>query len=143
MSTGGQTTTQATTNTLDPFVKEALTQNIQAARQVSQIPYQAYSGPRVAGFRPAEQQAFDVAQQAAAGQVGASQLAQATAAAQRAAGYSPAHPPVYGADWQPGAGTHSPPVAEPEPHECLLPGCVTRADYIKNARSQPLAGRGD
>ena len=90
MSSGGQTSTVQQSNTLDPFVKEALTQNIQAARQVSQIPYQAYSGPRVAGFRPMEQQAFDVAQRAATGQVGAAQLAQATEAAQRAAGYSPA-----------------------------------------------------
>lgn len=90
MSSGGQTSTVQQSNTLDPFVKEALTQNIQAARQVSQIPYQAYSGPRVAGFRPMEQQAFDVAQQAATNQVGAAQLAQATEAAQRAAGYSPA-----------------------------------------------------
>lgn len=91
MSSGGsQTSTVSQQNTLDPFVKEALTQNIQAARQVASLPYQAYTGPRVAGFRPAEEQAFQMAQQAATGRVGASELSAATAAAQRAAGYSPA-----------------------------------------------------
>lgn len=91
MSSGGsQTSTVTQQNTLDPFIKEALTQNIMAARQVSEIPYQAYSGPRVAGFRPAEEQAFQMAQQAALGGVGRPELAAATAAAQRAAGYSPA-----------------------------------------------------
>jgi len=89
MSKGGETSTVTQQNTLDPFIKEALTRNIQAATQVSQLPYQPYSGPRVAGFRPAEQQAFDVAQQAATGRVGSAQLGAATEAAQRAAAYSP------------------------------------------------------
>jgi len=57
---------------------------------VSSIPYQAYQGPRVAQFRPQEQQAFQMAEQAAVGRVGAPQLEEATQAAQRAAGYSPA-----------------------------------------------------
>lgn len=89
MSKGGETSTVTQQNTLDPFIKEALTRNIQAATQVSQLPYQPYSGPRVAGFRQAEQQAFDVAQQAATGRVGSAQLGAATEAAQRAAAYSP------------------------------------------------------
>ena len=89
MSKGGQTTTTAQQNTLDPFIQQALARNIQAATQVSQLPYQPYSGPRVAGFRPVEQQAFDIAQQAATNQVGSQQLAQATEAAQRAAAFSP------------------------------------------------------
>ena len=89
MSNGGQTATTTQQNTLDPFIKEALTRNIQAAGQVAGMPYQAYSGPRVADFRPAEQQAFQIAQQAATGQVGSQQLAQATEAAQRAAAYNP------------------------------------------------------
>lgn len=89
MSKGGQTATTTQQNTLDPFIKEALSRNIQAATQVSQLPYQPYSGPRVAGFRPAEQQAFDITQQAVAGQVGAPQLAQATEVARQAAMFSP------------------------------------------------------
>ncbi len=90
MSKGGQTATTTQQNTLDPFIKEALTRNMTAAQQVASLPYQPYSGPRVAGFRPAEQQAFDIAQQAATGRVGAPELAQATQVAQQAAGYSPA-----------------------------------------------------
>lgn len=90
MSTGGQTSTVSNQQQLDPFVQEALQRNVMAAQQVSQIPYQAYSGPRIAGFRPAEQQGFDIAQQAVAQRVGAPELAAATAAAQRATGYSPA-----------------------------------------------------
>lgn len=89
MSKGGQTTTTAQQNTLDPFIQQALARNIQAATQVSQLPYQPYSGPRVANFRPVEQQGFDITQQAVANQVGSQQLAQATEAAQRAATFSP------------------------------------------------------
>lgn len=89
MSKGGQTTTTAQQNTLDPFIQQALARNIQAATQVSQLPYQPYSGPRVAGFRPVEQQGFDITQQAVANRIGAQQLAQATEAAQRAATFSP------------------------------------------------------
>lgn len=90
MSSGGsQTSTVTQQNTLDPFIQQALTQNINAAQQVAAIPYQPYSGPRVAGFRPDELQAFNIARQAATGQVGSTQLAQATEAAQRAASYGP------------------------------------------------------
>ena len=89
MSKGGQTTTTAQQNTLDPFIQQALARNIQAATQVSQLPYQPYSGPRVANFRPVEQQGFDITQQAVANQVGSQQLAQATEAAQRAATFNP------------------------------------------------------
>lgn len=90
MSKGGQTATQQTTQQLNPFVQDLLTRNFQAAQQVSSIPYQAYGGPRIAQFRPQEQQAFTMAEQAATGRVGAPQLEEATQAAQRAAGYSPA-----------------------------------------------------
>ena len=91
MSSGGsQTSTVTQANTLDPFIREALGRNITAAQQVANIPYQAYSGPRVAGFRPAEEQAFQMAQQAAMGGVGRPELAAATEAARRATGYSPA-----------------------------------------------------
>ena len=89
MSKGGQTATTTQQNTLDPFIKEALTRNMAAAQQVASLPYQPYSGPRVAGFRPAEQQAFEMAQQAATGRVGAPELAQATQVAQQAAMFSP------------------------------------------------------
>jgi hypothetical protein len=89
MSKGGQTATTTQQNTLDPFIKEALTRNMMAAQQVASLPYQPYSGPRVAGFRPAEQQAFEMAQQAATGRVGAPELAQATQVAQQAAMFSP------------------------------------------------------
>lgn len=91
MSDGGsQTSTVTSQNTLDPFIRDALQQNIEAARQVSQLPYQAYTGPRVAGFRPQETAAFGMAEQAATSGVGSAELAAATEAAQRAAGYSPA-----------------------------------------------------
>ena len=91
MSSGGsQTSTVSNQQRLDPFIQEALQQNVQAAQQVSQLPYQAYSGPRVAGFRPVEEQGFGITQQAVANQVGAPELAAATAAAQRATGYTPA-----------------------------------------------------
>jgi len=90
MSKGGQTATQQTTQQLNPFVQDLLTRGFGAAQQVSSIPYQAYQGPRIAQFRPQEQQAFGMAEQAVANRVGAPQLEQATQAAQRAAGYSPA-----------------------------------------------------
>lgn len=90
MFNGGQTTTQQTTQQLNPFVQDLLTRNFQAAQQVSSIPYQAYGGPRIAQFRPQEQQAFGAAQAAFTNKLGASQLDEATQAAQRAAGYSPA-----------------------------------------------------
>lgn len=89
MSKGGQTATTTQQNTLDPFIREALTRNVNAATQVSQLPYQPYGGPRVAGFRPAEQQAFDITQQAVNNQVGSPQLAQATQVAQQAAMFNP------------------------------------------------------
>jgi hypothetical protein len=90
MSKGGQTATQQTTQQLNPFVQDLLTRGFGAAQQVSSIPYQSYQGPRIAQFRPQEQQAFGIAEQAVANRVGAPQLEQATQAAQRAAGYSPA-----------------------------------------------------
>lgn len=90
MSKGGQTATQQTTQQLNPFVQDLMTRGFQAAQQVASIPYQAYQGPRIAQFRPQEQQAFQMAEQAALGRVGAPQLEQATRAAQMAAGYSPA-----------------------------------------------------
>lgn len=89
MSKGGQTATTTQQNTLDPFIKEALSRNINAATQVASLPYQPYSGPRVAGFRPMEQQAFDLTQQAVTGRVGAPELGMATQAAQRAATFGP------------------------------------------------------
>jgi hypothetical protein len=90
MSKGGQTATQQTTQQLNPFVQDLMTRGFNAAQQVASTPYQAYQGPRVAGFRPQEQQAFQMAEQAVANRVGAPQLEQATQAAQMAAGYSPA-----------------------------------------------------
>lgn len=89
MSKGGNTATQSTTQQLNPFVQDLMTRGFNAAQQVSSIPYQAYTGPRIAGFRPQEQQAFSMAEQAVANRVGAPQLEQATMAAQRAAQYSP------------------------------------------------------
>jgi hypothetical protein len=90
MSKGGQTATQQTTQQLNPFVQDLMTRGFNAAQQVASTPYQPYQGPRIAGFRPQEQQAFQMAEQAAMGRVGAPQLDYATQAAQRAAGYSPA-----------------------------------------------------
>lgn len=89
MSNGGNTATQTTTQQLNPFVQDLITRGFNAAQQVSSIPYQAYTGPRIAGFRPQEMQAFGMAEQAVANRVGAPQLEQATMAAQRAAQYSP------------------------------------------------------
>lgn len=82
-------TTTTTAQALNPFIQDILARNYGAAQQVAAIPYQAYQGPRVAGFRPAEEQAFGVATRAATEQVGMPQLQQATQVAQRAAGYSP------------------------------------------------------
>ena len=87
---GGQTATQQTTQQLNPFVQDLIIRGFQAAQQVSSIPYQAYQGPRIAGFRPQEKQAFQMAEQAATSRIGQPQLAQALTAAQQAAGYSPA-----------------------------------------------------
>jgi len=84
-----ETTTTTTAQQLNPFIQDILTRNYQAARQVAAIPYQAYGGPRIAGFRPAEEQAFQTAINAATQQVGMPQLQQATQVAQRAAGYTP------------------------------------------------------
>lgn len=82
-------TTTTTAQQLNPFIQDILARNYGAAQQVAAIPYQAYQGPRIAGFRPAEEQAFGVATRAATEQVGMPQLEQATQVAQRAAGYSP------------------------------------------------------
>jgi len=81
------TTTQA--QALNPFIQDILARNYQFAQQIAAQPYQAYQGPRIAGFRPAEEQAFGVATRAATEQVGMPQLQQATEVAQRAAGYTP------------------------------------------------------
>lgn len=89
MSKGGNTATQSTTQQLNPFVQDLITRGFNAAQQVASIPYQAYTGPRIADFRPQEMQAFRMAEQAVANRVGAPQLEQATMAAQRAAQYSP------------------------------------------------------
>jgi hypothetical protein len=90
MSKGGQTATQQTTQQLNPFVQDLMTRGFTAAQNVASIPYQAYQGPRIAQFRPQEQQAFQMAEQAATSRIGQPQLAQALTAAQQAAGYSPA-----------------------------------------------------
>ena len=82
-------TTTTTAQALNPFIQDILARNYGAAQQVAAIPYQAYQGPRIAGFRPAEEQAFGVATRAATEQVGMPQLQQATQVAQRAAGYTP------------------------------------------------------
>jgi len=82
-------TTTTTAQQLNPFIQDILARNYGAAQQVAAIPYQAYQGPRIAQFRPAEEQAFGVATRAATDQVGMPQLQQATQVAQRAAGYSP------------------------------------------------------
>ena len=82
-------TTTTTAQQLNPFIQDILARNYGAAQQVAAIPYQAYQGPRIAGFRPAEEQAFGVATRAATEQVGMPQLQQATQVAQRAAGYTP------------------------------------------------------
>ena len=81
------TTTQ--TQSLNPFIQDILARNYGAAQQVAATPYQAYGGPRIAGFRPAEEQAFQTAINAATQQVGMPQLQQATQVAERAAGYTP------------------------------------------------------
>jgi hypothetical protein len=82
-------TTTTTAQQLNPFIQDILARNYGAAQQVAAIPYQAYQGPRIAGFRPAEEQAFGVATRAATEQVGMPQLQQATQVAERAAGYTP------------------------------------------------------
>ena len=82
-------TTTTQTQALNPFIQDILARNYGAAQQVASIPYQAYGGPRIAQFRPAEEQAFGVATRAATEQVGMPQLQQATDVAQRAAGYTP------------------------------------------------------
>lgn len=89
MSKGGNTSTTATSTQLDPFVRDLISQGFTAAANVAAIPYQAYTGPRIAGFRPEEQQAFDIARQTAGNQVGQSQLNQAINATQGAVGYGP------------------------------------------------------
>lgn len=89
MSKGGERSTVTSQQTLDPFVQEALQRNVMAAQQVASLPYQPYSGPRIAGFRPVEQQAFDITQQAVANRVGSQQLGAATQAAQQAAAFGP------------------------------------------------------
>lgn len=83
------TTTTTTTQALNPFIQDILTRNYTAAQQVANIPYQAYGGPRIAQFRPAEQQAFNVATQAATNQIGTPELGTAIQAARNVTGYSP------------------------------------------------------
>lgn len=89
MSKGGERSTVTSQQTLDPFIQEALRRNVMAAQQVASLPYQPYGGPRIAGFRPAEQQGFDITQQAVANRVGSQQFAGATQAAQQAAAFGP------------------------------------------------------
>ena len=82
-------TTTTTAQSLNPFIQDILARNYGAAQQVASIPYQAYQGPRIAQFRPAEEQGFQTAINAATQQVGMPQLQQATQVAERAAGYTP------------------------------------------------------
>ena len=89
MSKGGERSTVTSQQTLDPFVQEALQRNVMAAQQVASLPYQPFGGPRIAGFRPVEQQGFDITQQAVANRVGSQQLGAATQAAQQAAAFGP------------------------------------------------------
>ena len=89
MSKGGERSTVSSQQTLDPFIQDALQRNVMAAQQVASLPYQPYGGPRIAGFRPVEQQGFDITQQAVANRVGSQQLAGATQAAQQAAAFGP------------------------------------------------------
>lgn len=84
-----ETTTTTTAQQLNPFIQDILSRNYQFAQQVAAQPYQAYQGPRIAAFRPAEEQAFQTAINAATQQVGMPQLQQATQVAERAAGYTP------------------------------------------------------
>lgn len=83
------TTTTTQSQALNPFIQDILARNYGAAQQVASIPYQAYQGPRIAQFRPAEEQGFQTAINAATNQVGMPQLQQATGVAERAAGYTP------------------------------------------------------
>lgn len=89
MSKGGERSTVTSQQTLDPFIQEALQRNVMAAQQVASLPFQPFGGPRIAGFRPVEQQGFDITQQAVANRVGSQQLGAATQAAQQAAAFGP------------------------------------------------------
>jgi hypothetical protein len=89
MSKGGNTATSTATNTLDPFVKDIITRGFTAASNVASTPYQPYTGPRIANFRPEEIAGFDITREAVANKVGQGELDAAIAAAKEAAGYSP------------------------------------------------------
>lgn len=89
MSKGGNTATSSTANTLDPFVKDLITRGFTAASNVASIPYQPYTGPRIADFRPDELAAFDITRKAVTGGVGQPEMARAISAANEAAAYSP------------------------------------------------------
>lgn len=53
-----QTGTLNTTTSIDPQIKQAYLSNLNFADTVASRPYQQYSGPRIAGFTPNQEQAF-------------------------------------------------------------------------------------
>lgn len=82
-----QSGTQNVTTSIDPQVKQAYLANLNFADTVASRPYEQYSGPRIAGFTPEQQQAFSQIQ----GMQGQFQpaLTQAQQATQGVAGMNP------------------------------------------------------
>lgn len=74
MCKGGNKTTQTTSNTVDPQQMKLFMQNYQSGQDVANTPFQPYTGERVAPANPVLSQSFDLYNNIAANNTGASTL---------------------------------------------------------------------
>jgi hypothetical protein len=83
------TTVSNSSSAIDPWQRQQWEGLYGQARELAAKPYQAYSGPTVAGFNNDQTNAFDTARDLATSNVGGAALDQAVAGTQRAMNYMP------------------------------------------------------
>jgi Chaperone of endosialidase len=83
------TTVSNSSSAIDPWQRQQWEGLYGQARELAAKPYQAYSGPTVAGFNNDQTNAFDTARNLATSNVGGAALDQAVAGTQRAMNYMP------------------------------------------------------
>ena len=89
MSKGGGTTTQTTTNTLDPQIKQLLTSNYNRALGIANTPFTPFTGESVAGFTPDQLTGQSLLKGIGQSNLGDSALNSAITTAGGVAGYTP------------------------------------------------------
>lgn len=89
MSKGGGTTTQTTTNTLDPQIKALLMSNYNRAAGIANKPFTPYTGEFVAGFTPDQLAGQTALKAIGTGDIGDAALNGAINTATNVSGYTP------------------------------------------------------